>query len=162
MNPATAFTDEERAEIKAKFLVELARHASAIKAIDLVDASRKTLYQWRKADKEFDADWHEAKEEGLDRLEDELDRRGFRGMKIPKTVAGKRVDVTQYDTTAAIFRMKAERREKYSDRHLLQTSGNMHLSGGVEINGNRDAIRKFFDAKGDLVPADSGPEKPDS
>jgi uncharacterized linocin/CFP29 family protein len=66
--------------------------------------SRRTLYEWRKEDPEFDAACIAARNEGLDALEDKLIERGMKN-----------------DTTAAIFMLKSLRRETYGDK--VQHSG---------------------------------------
>lgn len=60
---------------------------------------RRTFYEWRDADADFDAACIAARNEGLDALEDALVTRGAKN-----------------DTTAAIFMLKSLRREVYGDR----------------------------------------------
>lgn len=61
--------------------------------------ARSLFYRWRKEDPEFDRRVLEAREQGLDALEDALVTRGMKN-----------------DTTAAIFLLKSHRREIYGDK----------------------------------------------
>jgi hypothetical protein len=62
------------------------------------------FYEWRRDDPAFNERVLEAREQGLDALEDALVTRGMKD-----------------DTTAAIFLLKSHRRETYGDR--LNVSG---------------------------------------
>lgn len=67
-------------ENKAKFLEMLAFGYSVSKAAAAIDCSRALMFQWKKADAEFAANWADAMEAGIDRLEDEAMRRAVEGV----------------------------------------------------------------------------------
>ena len=85
-------------EKKSVFLETLRDGNSVATAAKRIGVSRKTVYEWRKADDEFRAEWETALEEGTDGLEDVAIKRAKEG-----------------SDTLLIFMLKARRREVYAD-----------------------------------------------
>lgn len=91
----TSFTPEKEEVILAS-LREKPNFAAACRKAKI---SRPTFYAWRRDNPEFDAKVVDARNQGLDALEDALIDRGLK-----------------VDTTAAIFMLKSHRRETYGDK----------------------------------------------
>lgn len=68
-------------------------------ACEKAGITRKTAYQWRKWDAEFAKEWDEAREDGIDRIEQNLMNQAL-----------------NQNTTAAIFLLKCLRRDVYAER----------------------------------------------
>ncbi len=68
-------------------------------ACEKAGITRKTAYQWRKGDAEFAKEWDEAREDGIDRIEQNLINQAL-----------------NQNTTAAIFLLKSLRRNVYAER----------------------------------------------
>jgi transposase-like protein len=98
----TKYTPKKR----ALFLGALTEGASVTAACDRAVITRRTVYDWRKADSEFAAAWDDAIEAGTDALEDEALRRA-----------------KEKSDTLLIFLLKARRPEKYKDRVSTEHSG---------------------------------------
>ena len=86
-------------EKKAKFLSVLAEGGSVTQAASAIGVARKNVYEWRKKDEQFKADWDDAVEEGTDLLEDVAVRRA-----------------KDHSDTLLIFLLKARRKERYAER----------------------------------------------
>lgn len=103
----------------AKALAALAEGASLTAAAAAEGIGRQTLWDWRKADPEFDAAVLAAIDAGTDQLED-----------IARQRAAEQSD------TLMIFLLKGRRPEKYRERHVIE--------GGdkpVEITITRRIVR---------------------
>jgi len=61
-------TLEETADVRARFLEELARCGSPRHACAVVGLARATAFTWRRKDKAFAQAWDEAKEVGIEQL----------------------------------------------------------------------------------------------
>ena len=72
-----------------RFLKALADTGSVSAAVAVAGTSRSRVYELRKADPAFAADWDEAEEIAADRLEDEARRRAVEGVPEPLVSAGK-------------------------------------------------------------------------
>ena len=83
----------------ALFLDRLSEHGSIRKACKQARIDRKTIYTYMAGDAAFQAQVRQAKEMGVDALEDEATERGFNGSDV-----------------LLIFRLKSERPEKYRER----------------------------------------------
>lgn len=77
----------------------LRQHPSWSKAARKARIARITLWHWRTDDPAFAARCEQAREQGIDGIEDALSERAIAG-----------------DTTAAIFILKTWRRDKYGDK----------------------------------------------
>ena len=71
------------------FLKALSDTGSVTAAVAMAGTSRSRVYELRKADPAFAADWDEAEEIAADRLEDEARRRAVEGVPEPLVSAGK-------------------------------------------------------------------------
>jgi len=95
---------------KQEFLLALADNPNVTKAAEKINISRVCLYDERKKDDVFAADWEVAVEIGIQALEDEAQRRAFEGtLKLSKFGAFK-----EYSDTLAIFLLKAYNPNKFN------------------------------------------------
>ncbi len=118
---------------KRRFLEAYARSGYVSKACQEVGISRRTFYDWLKADETFATDVKLAEAELLDRLEQEADRRALEGLPRKKfTKSGdpiidpetsRQYVEREYSDTLLIFRMKALAPEKYRDTFKHEHSG---------------------------------------
>jgi transposase-like protein len=86
-------------EKKAKFLSVLAEGGSVTLAARAIGVARKNVYEWRKKDEQFKADWEDAVEQGTDLLEDVAVRRAM-----------------DHSDTLLIFLLKGRRKARYAER----------------------------------------------
>ena len=108
------FTEERR----AVFLHHLKQGYTITGAARAAGTLQMTAYKARAADPEFKAQWDEALEEGLDRLEDEVVRRAVDGVDEPVFHRGEVVGhVRKYSDTLLIFKLKGHRPERYRDNY---------------------------------------------
>ena len=77
-----------------------------MQAAETANLSRTALYDWRKDDPDFAADWEIAFEKGVDALEAEAFKRAFAG-----------------SDTLLIFLLKGNKSAKYKDRVQSEISG---------------------------------------
>lgn len=116
----TEFTPEKR----EKFLKKLREWPNVARAARQCGVSRQTVYNHRRSDDEFAAAWDEALDEGVDRLEEEAERRGFKGVMEPVYYKGEKVGtIRRYSDTLAIFLLKAHRPEKYRENIDITSGG---------------------------------------
>lgn len=102
----------------ADFLAALCEGASISKACAASGVARRTVYDWRHADKDFASAWDEAVEAGTDVLEDEAVRRAVEGVDEPVFYQGQQCGlVRKYSDTLLMFMLKGRRGEKFRDRH---------------------------------------------
>jgi len=80
--------------------------------------SRATAYLWREKDAEFARAWDDAKEDGVDRLEDIAKQRAFDG-----------------SDTLVIFLLKANRPDKYRDTQQISFDSQAPLKVTFKITG---------------------------
>lgn len=120
---ATGLPTLEKKEI---FLSVLAASCNVTKAAKISKLNRQDLYKWRAADELFAQRWEEARELGVEALEDEMHRRAVDGvLKINKNGAYR-----EYSDTLAIFLAKAHKPDRYSERVRNEISG----PGGEPLN----------------------------
>jgi hypothetical protein len=101
---------------KGKVIASLARSGNAAEAARLARVSRQHLYVWRATDPHFATDWDAALDTYRDSMEAEAGRRGILGVVKPVFYKGEQVaEVKEYSDTLLIFRLKAERPEKYRE-----------------------------------------------
>ena len=116
----TEFTPEKR----EKFLKKLREWPNVARAARQCGVSRQTVNNHRRSDDAFAAAWDEALDEGVDRLEEEAERRGFKGVMEPVYYKGEKVGtIRRYSDTLAIFLLKAHRPEKYRENIDITSGG---------------------------------------
>jgi len=126
------------AEKKEEFLLQLVETGGNVtKAAELVAIARKCFYEHRRQDGEFEKQWDEAVDRGIDRLEDEARRRALNGVDEPILYKGEIVEyVRKYSDTLLIFLLKGHR-EKYRDRH--------EITGKMESDVKITGLAKIFE-----------------
>lgn len=131
--PPVAPTPEKQAE----FLSLLREGRTVEGAARRVGIHRSTLYRLRDRDEQFRRSWDEAWEAAIEALEDELRRRGFEGVEKPVFHSGVVVgSVREFDTTAAIFILKARKPEVYRDNARIEHTG--PGGGPVQVQSFRE------------------------
>lgn len=109
---------------KAKFISELSKWPNVSRAARLAGVSRVTAYNHRRTDPDFKQQWEEALQDGLARLEEEAERRAFKGVLEPVYYQGQKVGaVRKFSDTLAIFLLKAHDPDKYRDRRTVELRG---------------------------------------
>lgn len=138
-------------EKDAAFLDTLRDGASISAACLAAGYGRASAYEWREQDQTFKAAWDDAAEEGTDRMEDEAYRRAVRGTTKPVYQGKERVgEVQEYSDTLMIFMLKARRREKFSDKHVVAHEGK------IEIDADAALARLFARLEAPAVVASGG------
>jgi hypothetical protein len=109
---------------KAQFLRALERNGGGVSAACRQSAvSRKTVYDWRKEDKEFAAAWDEALLAKDETLEVTAYERAVHGIKKPIHYKGVQCDeVIEYDNTLLWNLLKASNPAKYRDTAAVQVN----------------------------------------
>ncbi len=107
-------TRSEAGEWKDVFLSVLSKMPVVRVACERSGVSRKTVYQWRERDAEFAKAWDEAREDGIDRIEEHVMAQALND-----------------NITAGIFLLKSLRRNTYGER--LYHSGPGGQSNPVRI-----------------------------
>ena len=125
-------------EKKEIFLSILAASCNVTKAAEASKLNRQDLYKWRAADEVFAQRWDEAKELGVEALEDEMHRRAVDGV-VRATKYGVH---REYSDTLAIFLAKAHKPEKFSERIRNEITG----AGGAPLNLDDHKIAAKLDA----------------
>jgi hypothetical protein len=121
-----AHTVDKRTPKKKKtdFLRALEETASVRRACSKAKVPRRTVYDWREKDEEFEADFQKSRIIAADNLEDEAHRRGYEGYLKPVYQGGKKVGtIREYSDTLLILLMKGNLPEKYKDRFAGEMSG---------------------------------------
>ena len=149
---------------QAQFLALLREGRTVEGAACAVAIHRSTLYRFRDRSEEFKREWDEAWEAGIEALEDELRRRGFEGVEKPVFHGGVMVgSVREFDTTAAIFILKARKPEVYRDNARIEHTG--PGGGPVQVQSFREEfirrIERLAARRGmACIPAAGGPPAP--
>jgi hypothetical protein len=100
-----------------KFFDALSVGATVGQAARSVGYGRRTAYEWREADADFAARWHDAIEDAVERMEAEADRRAVDGTLKPVFHLGAEVGyIREFSDTLLIFRLKALRPAVYRER----------------------------------------------
>ena len=116
-------------ERKRAFLLALSQTCNVSKAAIAVGLDRKTLYDWRRDDELFSADWLHALRIGAEALEDIAKVRAFDGIDEPVFHQGKQVaTMKKYSDTLTIFLLKGAMPEKYQERVDARVDGGMTLT----------------------------------
>ncbi len=112
-----------RKKIEA-FCAVLRETCNVTLAAERIGVSRRHVYRLREREAAFREAWDNALNEGLDKLEAEIVRRGFKGVKTAVHYGGKRVDtITKYSDQLAMLFLKAHRPEKYRERAAPEHGG---------------------------------------
>jgi transposase len=142
MSMGRALTEKTVMRTREAFLKALSSGHTITKAAELAGISRAALYVWRDAEDEagkaFAAEWEQALEEGIDRLEDEARRRAVDGVDKPVVAMGKiaRNDdgtvlmIREYSDTLLALMLRAKKPAQYRDR----IDANVNLKGGLTVN----------------------------
>lgn len=100
-----------------RFLAALCRGLSVGGAAEEAGFSYGFAYKWRAADPDFAACWHDAYEEGTDKLEDEALRRAVEGVATPVYYGGEEIGTIQkYSDALLMFQLRGRRPQKYGPR----------------------------------------------
>lgn len=122
----TLFTHEKRAE----FLETLRTTGNVSRSARVVGISRQRVYELKRADAGFAAEWDDALEEGVDNLEEEARRRAYEGTLKPVFYQGAECgQIREYSDTLMIVLLKAHRPDKYRDR----SDTTVTHQGGVRV-----------------------------
>jgi hypothetical protein len=118
----------EKGDWKAIFLKELEECGIVSHAAKKAGVGRTFVYEQRKEDTEFAAQWDEAVEVAMDGMEHEAWRRGRKGVLKPVYQNGKKVGVIrEYSDTLLMFMMKGGRPEKFRERTETQHTGSVQV-----------------------------------
>ena len=99
------------------FLRFLAQSGSVSYASMRAGIERRTLYRRKASDEAFAAQWDEALQLGIDRLQDDAMRRALHGTERPLYRNGKQIGaMQQYDNKLLQFLLRAHRPEVYGDK----------------------------------------------
>jgi hypothetical protein len=124
----------------AVFLEHLAEGHTIAAACRYAGVARSTAYERRKTDEEFSAAWAEAEDIGIEMLEAEARRRAVEGVTVPRTVAGQRLDVTEYSDALLMFFLKAKRPGVYRERFRHEHTGPTDAPIPVEAKVDQSEI----------------------
>lgn len=124
----TFFTDEKRDEF-LQAVSDAGGNISEACRVTLV--SRPQVYTQRKGDPEFAKALEEARELGVEALEDECRRRAYDGVDEPVIWQGKRalddngvpMSIKKYSDTLLMFLLKGAKPGKYRERYDHEVSG---------------------------------------
>lgn len=109
---------------KAEFLRALEETASVRRAASKSKVPRRTVYDWREKDEEFEKAFQQSRIIASDAIEDEAVRRGFEGYLKPVYQGGKKVgSIREYSDTLLAMLLKGNMPEKYKDRFSGELSG---------------------------------------
>lgn len=172
-----ATSEREKSLWEAGFLEALAYFGNDLKACEVAGIERTTIWRKRKAHPDFDVDYREARERYKDRLEDECRRRGVEGWEEPVIHNGKLqfrhdaegnlirdeegnavpLTIRKFDTTLLIFVMKAERRDKFSDRvHVITEDALMAELTRLNAKMDENSLDAAYATGGTETGDDSG------
>lgn len=120
MRGRTVRTDKKRGE----FLAALRDTGGNVsRACELATIQRRTVYDWRDADRDFATAWDEAVEFGTDELEEEARRRAYMGVDEPVFYQGEECGaIRKYSDTLLIFLLKGRRPDKYRERMTIDVN----------------------------------------
>ncbi len=108
---------KKRRDWKPRFLERLAKTLSVTAACKGAHIGRTAVYQARKDDAAFAAEWDAAIDQAIESAEAEMYRRAVEGTRKPVYQSGGLVGhVQEYSDTLLIFMLKAHRPERYRER----------------------------------------------
>lgn len=123
----TILTHEKRSQ----FLALLAEYGNVTRAAEESGLGRVYLYQARKHDPDFAAEWDDASKVGAARLEDEARKRAAEGWDEPVWYQGVQCGtVRKYSDTLLICLLKAHHPDKYADRQKTDAT----ISADVSVS----------------------------
>lgn len=104
--------------VRTKFLNSLRKGASVSKSCEAAGITPRTAHDWRKKDPEFQLQWTEAMNEGIDLLEDTAFGRAVNGVRKPVYQGGELVGhVQEYSDQLLVLLLKGKRAGVYSQQH---------------------------------------------
>lgn len=121
----------EKKNKQQMFLAAYANKGTILSACNISGVSRYSAYQWINEDQDFQQAYELAREAFIDRLEDEVTRRGMDGIPKPVYYRGELVDtITEYSDTLLMFRLNGLCPEKYrvNGNSQVVNLGNITLS----------------------------------
>ncbi len=128
----TARTDRAR----EKFLAVLRESCNVSEAARAAAIGRRTAYEWRDADQKFAAEWAEAEQEAIDKLEREAWRRAVEGVDKPIIHQGAITGTyKEYSDKMLEILLKGHRPDRYTDRSKIEHSGKVSLESLI-MGGN--------------------------
>src|SRR5690242_2167090 len=105
---------------KELFLSEYSKLGVILKAAPAAGIDRKTHYNWLKSDAEYAELFERAKEDYLEKLEAEADRRAVEGTLRPVFHQGEECgQIREFSDTLLIFRLKCLAPEKYRENQKI-------------------------------------------
>lgn len=114
------------AEARAKFLAALAKYGFVARAARFAGIDRETARRARKSDESFAKAWDAALADYIEDLEQEADRRAYKGTLRPVFHKGVKCGVIRdFSDTLLIFRLKALKPDVYKDRSESTVNGNV-------------------------------------
>lgn len=143
-NPGNSTVNLITPQKKAEFLADFAVSGNVTFSAKKVGMNRLTIYQWINNDPNFASAFDNAKEEALDLLEKEIQRRGFEGNEreyYDKEGNVKSI-VKEYSDTLAIFFLKGNRPEKYAERRQITGVDGKEVVFKVVYDENRQTPPK--------------------
>jgi AcrR family transcriptional regulator len=103
---------------KAAFLRIFATLGNVLKSAEGAGVGRRTVYHWLEDDARFKELYAEAREDALDRLEEEARRRAVDGVLEPVYQGGRKVgEIRQFSDTLLMLLLKSKRPDVFRDRH---------------------------------------------
>ena len=116
---------------KKIFLDVLRRTGKVVQSAQAAGYSDSSyLRKLRRDDESFAAEWDEALEAGMDRLEDEAVRRGVEGVEEPVFYRGDIVGYKlNYSDQLLMFMLKAGRPDKFAERKKIEG----HIDGKIGV-----------------------------
>ncbi len=141
-----------RPQKQSAFLITLRKTGNVSRSCAAAGISRKTAYRWKANETddddvtEFSIRWDEVVNAYVDDLETEVDRRAFTGDDVPVIYQGEMqydtdlktgertlITLKRYSDALASMRLKALRREKYSERTETKLTGGTNNTSRVEL-----------------------------
>jgi hypothetical protein len=129
------------------FLDVLRQCANVTEGAKAIGMGRQHMYRIKEDDAAFSAEWDEAEQEGIDRLEREMWRRAVEGTDKPVYQQGVLVgSVREYSDSLAMFLAKGHRPKKYRER--TEISGPDGGAIRLDVHEMSDAELAAIAAKG--------------
>ncbi len=141
-----------RPQKQSAFLITLRKTGNVSRSCAAAGITRKTAYRWKANETndddvtEFSLRWDEVVNAYVDDLETEVDRRAFTGDDVPVIYQGELqydtdletgertlITLKRYSDSLASMRLKALRREKYSERTETNLTGGTNNTSRVEL-----------------------------
>lgn len=151
-------TPEETAASKARFLEAFAVEGLITVAAKVAGINPRTHYGWTKTDVEYAKSFQEALETAVDAAEQELRRRGIKGVEKPLSYQGELTGHTirEYSDACLIFYLKGRRRDVFADRLLGAGADGSHL---VRLEDVLEHVAKLREGE-DPNTIDVTPQRP--